>query len=229
MTNNKAEFCLKAAELHLQRAIALADTEWKVSLAFWGVLLASGLSFISYTSNSSPPMTVYIAHSDILFLAPYLITATIFVFGFSVNQAKSIVEARSRFQFYLNEAAVAVSHSHKLPDADPGTKPDITSGNRVWATKLLSTFLVVTGIWAASQWLAHGKLAVYAAIAAHPQHKPDLSNLPFEPANVACAFFDCNNRGHFRLGDCPELGTVLWFIALIVVSVFFLKAASGSR
>ena len=228
-TEQKAQYCLKAAELHLQRAIALADTEWKVSLAFWGVLLASGVSFITYTNTSSPPMTVYIAHSDVLFLLPYLLSAAIFVFGFSVNQAKSIVEERSRYRFFLNEAAAATGHPYRLADADPDGKPVIVGKNRVWAQKLLSTFLFVTGIWATAQWLAHGKLAIDAAKAIAPHGKPDLLRLPFDAGNVACAFFECHDRGHIEWGDWPELGTILWGIAAITTMVLFIKAHLAGR
>lgn len=199
------EVYLIAAELHLQRATSLAATEWTVSLSFWTAMLASAMSFIAFVNASSLPMAQFIAHSDFLFLFPYIVTAGLFLFTFSINQAESIVIERSRFRFCLNQAVKlrggsfllvekgrgGAANQHltaDLQEIDPRSDPDVRNTNKVWASKVLTTFWIITVIWIASQWLAHGKIYTEEA-ARHAALQTAAKQARLEAARAAGARF----------------------------------------
>lgn len=193
-----------AAQAHLDRANRLAQVEWNVTLLFWGALLTSGISFIAFASRSSPPLAIYIAHYDWVVLAAYFVTAAIFIFGFSINQARSVIEARSQYQIALNAAHVIASlepiarTGGAFPERDPDLSYSGMTRNIVWKTKLLSTFLFTSGIWAVTQILAHGNISLARKI-------------PAEQINLTCAFLACHDDNRVNWPhDWPELGSLIW-------------------
>jgi hypothetical protein len=115
--NDRARITLltNGAAAHLSRANTLAQVEWNVTLLFWGALVTSGISFCAYASNSSPPLATYIARYDWVVLSAYMAASLVFLFGFSINQARSIVEVRSQYQRALNEA-------HRIASLEPIAK-----------------------------------------------------------------------------------------------------------
>lgn len=213
----RMDLLVSAANAHLQRSIALAQVEWNVTLLFWGALLTSGISFTAYASNSSPPAATYIAHNDYVIILAYMTASAIFIFGFSINQARSIIEARSQYQLALNAA-------HLIASLEPiartgGTFPIMTTRlpfwemtrNIVWKTKLLSTFLFASGVWVVTQVLAHGNISLAKKIT------PDTINL-------SCAFFDCQNDNVVNWGtDRLEVGTWMWLLCALCVVGFWLR------
>lgn len=193
-----------AAQTHLDRANRLAQVEWNVTLLFWGALLTSGISFIAFASRSSPPLAIYIAHYDWVFLTAYFTAAAIFIFGFSINQARSVIEARGQYQLALNAAHMIASlepiarTGGAFPKVDPDLSYSRMTRNIVWKTKLLSTFLFASGIWAVTQILAHGNISLARKI-------------PAEQINLACAFLACHDDNRVNLPyDHPELGSLIW-------------------
>jgi hypothetical protein len=223
---HRIDMLMKAADLHLQRAIALAGTEWRVTLLFWGAMLTTGLSFIAYSSTSVPPMADYIAHNDWIFFAGYLFAMIIFLFGFSINQATSIREERTQYQACQNEAAIIAGvvarakTGGKLPNPDEPITLRSFFDSRVWVTKMVTSYAFITAIWFGSQWLAHGKTSLAGLAGAAAAINPN----PF------CAFFDCRFDNEVNWGDWPELGTILWVIPLLFVLFFFVRTLlRGSR
>lgn len=222
----RVDMLMRAADMHLKRAIALAETEWKVSLLFWGAMLTSGISFISFAGRSEPPMADYIAHSDWLFFLGFVLAGAVFLFGFSINQSTSIREERAQYQSCQNEAASIAQVASRartglqFPDPNEPIRWVSFLHNRVWVTKLFTTYSFISGVWFASQWLAHGKtsLAGLAGSAARIQPNP------------ACAFFNCGNDNQVNPGDLPEIGTVLWAVPMIGVVYLFVRTFShGGR
>ena len=257
-----SNFYLIAADMHLKRAMQLADTEWKVSLAFWAAMLAGGVSFISFTNASTLPMTEYIAHSDYLFLIPYLFAALVFVYGFSINQAESLVRERSRYWYCQNQASAVLGAQYRINSGadkrqiDPEHPIDIPGENKVWAVKLLSTFSFVTGVWAAAQWLAHGKIdsekgqiARSARAAADDAHWQAARAMLRGSADAGLLQRHADALDHIYRsspyhaqplrcaflecstapGWLPEIGTILWLGAAIFVARVFLRAYRGHR
>lgn len=217
---HRIDMLMRASDLHLRRAIALAETEWRVSLLFWGAVLTTGISFIAFSSRSQPPMATYIAHNDWIFLLAYLVAMFVFLFGFSINQARSIREERAQYQACQNEAAVFAGvqararTGGKLPDISDPMEIRSFLISRVWVMKLVTSFSLISGIWISAQLLAHGRIAL-AGLAGVPAG---------EQPNPVCAFISCGNDNKFDLGtDWPEFGTIIWLACLLVVLHLFVQ------
>ena len=203
--NDRARITLltNGAAAHLSRANTLAQVEWNVTLLFWGALVTSGISFCAYASNSSPPLATYIARYDWVVLSAYMAASLVFLFGFSINQARSIVEVRSQYQRALNEAhrIASLEPIAKTGNSFPSERPDLSyrsmTQSNVWKGKLLSTFLFTSAIWIVTQVLAHGRIGLAQSL------KPDQIVL-------RCAFLDCGADNRVDRGDWPEWGTWLW-------------------
>ncbi|OSZ68288.1 hypothetical protein CAP40_06755 [Sphingomonas sp. IBVSS2] len=146
---------MAAAGNHLNRVDKLADTEWKVTLAFWAAMLASGASLIGVAGGSKPQIAYLIYSNSAAILAIYLAGVSIFIFGFSSNQSQSISTERNRFLTYQAAAlkAAGVADSLIIPvDPPMGAHSPLarvpraqTRRSPVWAMKLAaSTSFVLT-------------------------------------------------------------------------------------
>lgn len=160
----QAETLRAAATNHLTRVGLLADTEWKVSLAFWTLLLASGVGLIATCAGDRPVLVTLILSSGGVILSGYLVSCALFVFGFSVNQSQSINTERNRFLYYQSAALYAVDvnnpQAHVPVKAPRGEGPLSTVArgqvrlSTVWATKLVSSTVFVIGSWATAMIVA---------------------------------------------------------------------------
>lgn len=194
------------ANVHLLRANQLAQIEWHVSLLYWGALLTSGVSLIAYAATARPPVALYLAHNDWILLLAYLLASAVFLFGFSLNQARSILETRAQYQLSLNIAhriagltpLARINGETVVRHPDLGTATMLSSP--VWKAKMLSTFLYITGIWIAVQILAHGNIVMNQGVAP-------------ERIALACAFFSCGDDNRLDWLDAPEWGSILWLLA----------------
>lgn len=149
-----------AAQNHLSRVSALADTEWKVTLTFWAAILVSGTTLLTLANGQRLDLAYMIYTNSASVLIAYLVASALFVFGFSVNQSQSISTERNRFLFY--EAAslksVGVPDTSLIglrqTDGDRGPLQMVLRSqvrkSTVWAMKLATTTCSIAGIWAAT-------------------------------------------------------------------------------
>ncbi|MEX6723020.1 hypothetical protein [Parapedomonas caeni] len=222
----RVDMLMRAADMHLRRAVALAETEWKVTILFWGGMVTTGISFIAYSSGSSPPMANYIAYSDWVFFLAYMLAAGVFLFGFSINQATSIIEERRQYQACQNEAAALAGVTARartggqLADPQAPLHWTLFLRSKVWTTKAMATYLFITGVWISSQWLAHGRVALAGGAGPEAEHFP----------NPACAFADCHMDNSFDWNDSLEPGTWLWLLGFLLVTFLFVRSfRAGDR
>lgn len=172
--DKQAETLLAAASNHLTRVGLLAETEWKVSLAFWTLMLASGVGLITLCAGDKPGLVLLALRSGGLVLAGYLVSCALFVFGFSVNQSQSINTERNRFLYYQSAALYAVAlddpGAHVPIKAKKGGKPLATVDrsqvrlSTVWATKLVSSTMFSLGSWSVAMMVAASRQkAIYSS------------------------------------------------------------------
>lgn len=156
---DQAELLMKAAGHHLDRVGKLADTEWKVSLAFWAAMIASGASIISVAGGGETDLAYLVYANASLILIAYLAGVAIFVFGFSSNQSQSISTERNRFLTYQAAALTAANVASDLiilpalplerkSPLEAVTRPQ-TRYSTVWVMKLASSTafaFMITGV-----------------------------------------------------------------------------------
>ncbi|MCC2100606.1 MAG: hypothetical protein KDJ20_10510 [Hyphomicrobiales bacterium] len=151
---------MKAANNHLTRVGLLADTEWKVSLAYWAASLALGAGAINLVS-SNKEMASAIFDTRLLILIALSLNVFIFVFGFSVNQSRSIATERNRFIYFQN-LALRIANiddansqlSLTARDKERATRGPLKTISEieaklsiVWAMKFAASTFFSVGLW----------------------------------------------------------------------------------
>ena len=144
---------MRAAGNHLSRVGLLADTEWKVSIAFWAAILASGTGLIGAVAGDDLQLANSFYRFSAVVLGGYFLSVYLFVFGFSRNQAQSIKTERSRFLYYQSRAIAIIEDDMKaITISNMAGTPNTASWHEVekspvWANKLLNSTAMTISIW----------------------------------------------------------------------------------
>jgi hypothetical protein len=166
LTHEQAEVLSSAAANHQMRLGSISDIEWKMTVAFWAILLTGSLALIAIVSGDNLIFANFLFENSAFLASFYLIYAAIFVYAVSANQARSMLTERNRFVYYQNAAmeAVALPADLRLGFRLPqGVDPLKTvSGTQIrkstaWSLKLLTCTALIFTLWLAVFLVAASK------------------------------------------------------------------------